>query len=119
MGRPLADIDVEQVKKLARIGCTQAEIAEILGCSQQTISDRFSVEYASARASLKMSVRRAQVYRGIKAKSDTMLIHLGKVYCGQTDRLDVTSDGKPVQPIFELVGNDSGNQGVPTPAETA
>jgi hypothetical protein len=33
-----------------------------------------------------------------------MLIHLGKVYLGQTDRLDITANrGGIVQPIFRFI----------------
>ncbi len=32
--------------------------------------------------------------------SDRMLIHLGKVYLGQTDRLDVTSTGGTTQVVL-------------------
>jgi hypothetical protein len=97
-GRPRR-IDVAQVEKLARIGCTQEEIGDILGCSQQTISDRFSVEYARARASLKTSLRRAQVIRAVKDRSDTMLVHLGRVYLGQSGE----SDGMSGQEVLSRI----------------
>jgi predicted XRE-type DNA-binding protein len=87
-GRPRKELNAEQVHKLARLGCTQEEIADILGCSQATISERFSIECSHARAELKMSLRRAQVHRATKDRSDTMLIHLGKVYLGQGTTID-------------------------------
>lgn len=86
MGRPLLPLDAEQVYKLARLGCTLEEIADILGCNRQTITNRFSQEVANARATLKSSLRRAQLKRAIRDRSDSMLIHLGKNMLGQGDK---------------------------------
>ena len=83
MGRPLKDIDGEQVYKLAKLGCTQEEIGEFFGCARSVITERFSTEYTRARAGWKQSIRRAQTIRAIKDRSDTMLLHLGKCYLGQ------------------------------------
>lgn len=117
MGRPLKDIDGEQVFKLAKLGLTQGEIAEVFGCDQSVISRRFASEFSSARGLWKMSIRRAQTRRAVKDGSDAMLIHLGKSYLGQTDRLDIQSDGKPIQPIFRRVDNPR-DEGVRSPAST-
>ena len=94
MSRPLKEISGEQVYRLASYGLTQEEIGEVFGCSHSVISERFRQEYTSARGSWKMSLRRAQTRRAIKDGSDAMLIHLGKTYLGQTDRLDITSKGE-------------------------
>jgi hypothetical protein len=82
-GKP-KPIDREQVIKLARLGCTQEEIAEFVGVSLATIQRRFAATIARARASLKMSIRRAQYVRGVRDRSDTMLVHLGKCYLDQS-----------------------------------
>lgn len=113
MGRPPLPLDAEQVYKLARLGCTQEEIADILGCSQQTISDRFSVECARARASLKMSLRRAQLHRAVKDRSDSMLIHLGKQMLGQSEKTETTTTGKVIFQTFD----DGRDPDLPPPAE--
>ena len=105
MGRPLTPIDGEQVFKLAKLGMTQSEIGEVFGVDQSTISKRFASEFASARGQWKMSIRRAQTRRAIRDGSDAMLIHLGKSVLGQSDRLDVTTNGKPLQPVFRRVDN--------------
>ena len=47
-----------------------------------------------SRAESKISLRCKQFQRAMQV-SDRMLIHLGKVYLGQTDRLDVTNQGEP------------------------
>ncbi len=117
MGRPLKEIDAEQVFKLAQLGCTQEEIGDFFGVSQQCISERFQVEYTRARSHWKQSLRRAQTRRAIRDGSDSMLIHLGKTYLGQTDRLDVTSNGTSVQPVFRRIDN-ARDEGVRPPAST-
>ena len=86
MGRPLKPIDADQVYKLARLGCTQDEIADVFGVDQATISRRFASEFARARGECRISLRRAQFRRAIKDRSDSMLIHLGRVYLGQGER---------------------------------
>ncbi len=104
MARPLAEVDADVVFKLAKIGCTQEEIGEFFGCDGSTISRRFSKEFYLGRAACKTSLRRWQMKRA-HAGSDPMLIHLGKVYLGQSDKLDVTSGGSPVSPTFNIVDN--------------
>lgn len=78
-------IDPVQVFKLGRLGCTNQEIGDILGCSHDVLERRFAAELARARASRKSSLRRAQTIRAVRDRSDTMLIHLGKHELGQQD----------------------------------
>lgn len=86
-GRPEKEIDPQQVYKLAKIGCTLNEIGDIVGCSDTTLSRRFRDVYTHARAEFKSSLRRAQYVRAVRDKSDTMLVHLGKNYLGQADKI--------------------------------
>ncbi len=105
MGRPQKDIDGEWVFKLAKLGCTQDDIAEFMGCDQATISRRFSSEFNLGRGACKISLRRAQ-FKSALAGCAAMLIHLGKQHLGQTDRMDVMSGGEPVTTRwFERVHN--------------
>jgi hypothetical protein len=103
-GRPKVPIDAEQVEKLSRWGHTMQEIADFFGCDVSVISRRFRNEYIRARSSWKMSLRRAQTIRAVKDRSDSMLIHLGKVYLGQETK------GAPADELDEPVSSDaSGN----------
>ncbi len=111
MGRPLKDIDAEMVRKLARMGCTREDTAEYFDCSHSVISERFRQDFHQGRAESRISLRRAQWKRAMSG-SDRMLIHLGKVYLGQTDRLDVTSGGAAVQVVFEAI-DDPRDRDVP------
>jgi hypothetical protein len=115
MSRPLLAINEDEVMKLASYGCTQGEIADFFGCDQTTISRRFASAFDLGRANMKISIRKLQLRRARKG-SDTMLIHLGKHYCGQTDRLDVTTAGQPIQVTFERIDNPR-DHGISPPTE--
>lgn len=92
MARPKIEIDPVMVMKLARSGCTNIEISDFYLCSPDTIERRFADEIAKGKASLKMSLRKAQIRSALKDKNVTMMIWLGKQLLGQTDRtqLDIT-----------------------------
>jgi hypothetical protein len=94
MGRPPKDIDAELVRKLAKIGSTQKDIAEFFDCSQSVISERFRSDSQLGSAESKISLRRMQ-WKAARAGSVPMLIHLGKVYLGQSDKLQVTTEEPP------------------------
>jgi len=90
-GRPPAQLDLRQVEELARIGCTEADMAAVLGVSVNTIERRkqsnpeFRGVIEKGQASLRNSVRRLQVKKALEGNV-TMLIWLGKQLLGQSDR---------------------------------
>ena len=97
MGRPKADINEEQVRKLAKLQCTNQEIADFFGVCEKTIRNRFSEILKLARADGKMSLRRTQFKHA--EKSASMAQFLGKQYLGQRDRqeLDVKAAVSPFE----------------------
>jgi len=84
MARPLLDIDPDQVKLLAGIGCPMTDIALIVGCSVDTLERRFADVIETGRADVRKSLRRKQVELAMKGDR-TMLIWLGKQLLGQRD----------------------------------
>lgn len=102
-GKP-KPIDVEQVRKLAKLGCTTAEIGDYFGVSHDTINRRFASEMSLGLAERKISLRRRQ-WKSVNDGSVPMMIHLGKQFLGQSDKTDITSDGKPVEATFYLPRN--------------
>lgn len=116
MARPRKEIDGEQVYKLARLGCTQDEIADFFGVDQATISRRFASEFSRARSACKMSLRRAQMYRAVRDRSDSMLIHLGKQMLGQSDKVEAEVRSESV--IFERIDSPR-DETIPPPAPAA
>ena len=82
IGRPRAKIDPDAVLALARIHCTQAEIAAVLGCSVDTLARRFADTIKKGQDEGKASLRRMQ-YKAASDGNPTMLIWLGKQLLGQ------------------------------------
>jgi hypothetical protein len=76
VGRKKLPIDPEQVKELARIGCSAREVAIMLGCHEDTITGRFSAFFKLGKTGGKIQLRRRQHERAMDG-SDSMLIHLG------------------------------------------
>lgn len=92
MGRKPIDINPEQVTRLAAIGCTNEEIASVVGCSHDTLVRRFKEVLAEGRLQGKASLRRKQFELAL-AGNTTMLIWLGKQVLGQSDKQEITQTG--------------------------
>ncbi|NQU19649.1 MAG: hypothetical protein HQ567_00090 [Candidatus Nealsonbacteria bacterium] len=85
-GRPKKPIDAAVVEKLAARFSSKSEIARIVGCDPQTITNRFSEEFDKGRAEGKKCLREMQ-WKAAEKGNVTMLIFLGKQYLGQADRV--------------------------------
>ncbi len=85
MGRPKAVISEKQVQLLASEGKGVTEIARFFEVHPDTIYNRFSADLALGRDKLNERVRTAQL-RAMDHGNSTMLLHLGKVYLGQSDK---------------------------------
>lgn len=117
-GRPRAKIDLEQIKALAQIQCTDYEIALVIGVSERTIERRkaaggpFLEAYEQGRAEGRTSLRKWQ-FDVAKAKNTTMLIWLGKQYLNQSDKQDLLSGGQPFRFTIAINGRheDDGKSG--------
>ena len=115
MARPQKLIDPRQVEELARIGCTEQDMAAVLGVSVDTLQRRLRarLEFRGAiekgHASLRNSLRRLQVKKALEGNT-TMLIWLGKQYLGQRDRQETELTGRggePVQVHLDAVNNEN------------
>lgn len=95
MARPRFEIDWGVFDELCDIQCTQEEIAQVIGCSVDTIQravkrDKklsFAEYYKKASAGGKTSLRRFQ-WSAAKKGSVPMMIWLGKQYLGQSDKVE-------------------------------
>lgn len=83
----------ETVKKLASIMCTDEEIASVLGCSVDLLTNKnnreaFTEAKESGQYGGKASLRRMQ-FKTAEAGNATMQIWLGKQYLGQKEKQDI------------------------------
>lgn len=100
MGRPLLEIDGKEVLKLAQLGCKNEEMADFLGCSTDTLENRFSGEIQKGRADLKMSLRRMQI-QAAQRGNVAMMIWLGKQLLGQVERSQIDIAKVPDEVFIE------------------
>lgn len=91
-GKPLARIDLEELRKLCKLQCTHDEIAAYFNVTRRTIinhrnrSAEFRDLMDRSQQSGLISLRRAQFENALKG-STTMQIWLGKQLLGQKDRI--------------------------------
>jgi hypothetical protein len=86
------EIPPDEVLKLAKLGCTNGEIGDFFGVSDETIRTRFLDVLALGRANQKISLRRYQ-WKSAKSGSVPMQIHLGKQYLGQSEKVEHSGNG--------------------------
>jgi AraC-like DNA-binding protein len=105
MSRKKLEINEDEVRKLAALGCTQEEIGTFVGCSARTIRDRFRAPFERGCAEMRHSLRRWQ-YEKAKEGNVTMLIWLGKQYLDQRDKNEskVTEEVVTIERIAPKLG---------------
>lgn len=99
-GRPrllLNDEGKKTIEKLAKLMCTDEEIANMLGVTIETLQAEHNIdaflEYKKrGQGEAKASLRRWQFKTAEKGNA-TLLIWLGKQYLDQTDKKDIWEDG--------------------------
>ena len=96
MGRKKLIIDPEQIRSLARLGCTWDEIAAVLQIARGTFSARMKEKkyrdaYEQGGAEGDVSIRRAQYDSAMRGKTG-MLVWLGKNRLNQTDRVETKNE---------------------------
>ena len=104
MPRKKIQVDADQVRELARLGCTRDEIAGVLSIARTTFvmrmkEKKFREAYDRGIAEGNASLRRAQ-YDGAVGGNTGLLVWLGKNRLRQVDRLETHN---------ETTLNDSGN----------
>lgn len=109
-GRPIFDFSpkiLDQIKDLAGYMCSKPEIARIIGCSESTIQRNHLAQeaYELGVAQAKKTIRKTQFDIATKLNSSIMAMWLGKVYLGQTDKIQNTDDNIPL-PIYDIIENE-------------
>jgi len=98
-GRPKIELDRELITKLARIQCSNPEIAAIMGCHPDTLRDNYSTELDKGRQMGKTSLRRKQ-WKVAMGGNVAMLIWLGKQYLDQSEKVKEAQED-PDRPLEE------------------
>lgn len=96
MARKRIEIDPEQVRALARLGCTWDEIAGVLKIARTTLvvrmkEKKFRDAYDQGVAEGDVSLRRAQYDSAMKGKTG-MLVWLGKNRLQQVDKVETVNE---------------------------
>ena len=110
IGRPNFEFTpkiLEQIKTMASYMCSKAEIGKIIGCSESTINRNQSAQEAWEQgvALAKQAIRKTQFDIATKLNSSIMAMWLGKVYLGQTDKMQNTDDNAPL-PIYDIIEHE-------------
>ncbi len=93
MARPRKIVDPAKVTQLAKIGCSVAEIASVLDCSERTLFRCFGSAIKKGHDHMRASLRRQQ-YKLAMDGNPTMAIWLGKQVLGQKDKPDGDDNGQ-------------------------
>ena len=95
---------LQQIQDLASYMCTKEEVANIIGCHRATLykSKEALEAYDRGVNVAKLNIRKSQFTLATKLNSSLMNVWLGKVYLGQTDKIQNTDDNTPL-PIYDIV----------------
>jgi hypothetical protein len=110
IGRPTFEFTpkvLDQIKNMASYMCSKAEIGRIIGCSESTINRNQLAQEAWEQgvALAKQAIRKTQFDIATKLNSSIMAMWLGKVYLGQTDKIQNTDDNVPL-PIYDIIEHE-------------
>ena len=110
-GRPREVIKLEEVERLAALGCTYEEASYWLGVSLKTLKRRLSddpkegdqqVKDAWGRGLSRGNIQLRQWQFNMARNNPQMLIHLGKHRLGQKDITHVRHGGDPDAPPVKM-----------------
>ena len=93
MARPRKEVNVELLEELAKLHCTQEEMASILKVSVDTLQRRFAAHIKEARDHGKMSLRR-KMWELALSGDRTLLIWLSKNELGMSDKVEEKQEVK-------------------------
>ena len=86
LGRPRINIDLDIVGNLASIGCTQEEIASVVGVSARTLQRNYAEIIDRFKNKGKASLRKKMWDKAIKKDNTHMQIWLSKNELGMKER---------------------------------
>lgn len=95
---------LQQIHDLASYMCTKEEVANIIGCHRTTLyrNEEALEAYNKGVNVAKQKIRKTQFDIATKLNSSIMAMWLGKVYLGQSDKVQNTDDNVPL-PIYDII----------------
>lgn len=100
IGRNNIIIPPQEVEDLASIGCTNVDIANWFGVTEQAIRYNFSDNLIKGRESLKISLRRAMLKNACVNLNAAVQIFLAKNMLGMSDN-GMTTDNSKILPFTD------------------
>ena len=109
-GRPAFEFSpkvLQQIQDLASYMCTKEEVANIIGCHRTTLyrNEQALEAYDRGVNVAKRNIRKTQFDIATKLNSSIMAMWLGKVYLGQTDKIQTNDDNAPL-PIYDIIEHE-------------
>ena len=100
IGRRNVVVPPEEVEDLAALGCTNVDIANWFGVTEQAIRYNFNDELTKGRESLRISLRRAMLKNACVNLNAAVQIFLAKNMLGMSDN-GMVNDGSKVLPFTD------------------
>ena len=100
VGRPRIELDERQIVELAKLQCSNEEIASVMGVSADTIVNNFSEAISRGREMGKVSLRKAQWDKAVKDGNPQMLVWLGRFYLRQREEISFSSSESDVRALL-------------------
>ena len=91
-----AIIPLEEVKKLAGLNCSYADMARYFGVKESTFKDHFHYEVEKAREQCKHRLLEAMMTNAIDKLNPTIQIWLSKNWLNMTDQPINAADNQPL-----------------------
>ncbi|MEL0176762.1 MAG: hypothetical protein VW810_00495 [Pelagibacteraceae bacterium] len=101
VGRPKLKVDHEILANLAQIGCTQEEIAAVVGISARTLQRNFADLIQENKNKGRASLRKKMWDKALKLDNTHMQIWLSKNELGMKDRAITETVTEPLPLIIE------------------
>ena len=100
-GRKRAQVDVQQLIKLAEIGCSTNEMGKFFGCDGSVIRRHYGTLLDQVKTRTKARLRQAQLDSALNGDK-VMLIWLGKQMLNQSDNGERNADDRQPLPWTDL-----------------
>ena len=105
-GRPKLNIDINILSSLAQIGCTQEEMASVVGISARTLQRNYAEIVDKNREKGKASLRKKMWDKAVTKDNTNMQIWLSKNYLGMKDRTITENVNEPLPLIIDGKAED-------------